>query len=237
MRGALVSLILALAITQVACGGEDSQLTTHVAPGFDRSAPHPISVFGVFRDGRMSTKTWDDFSPRLDVLGLEPCGAAYDVDFVSSQGALAQAIDEYARSYGLTDTLLASVGAAAKTDLILVFVVSGAIPSKHTSTEPPPQPRPAPSPGMGRGPRTSYSARAAERRELGALEISASLFSMKRHETVAAVTIRYTGRHEDDAIAQMNTKLKDLFASASCAGWDFAAHPVDADAVKALPED
>jgi hypothetical protein len=214
-----------------ACAGEDAQLTSHVAPDLARTAPLPISVLGVFRDGRMSTKAWDDFSPRLDALGLEPCAAVYDADFVISSGDLAAAIDEYTRSHGITDSLLTALGAAAKADLILVFVVSGALPSKHSDD----QPRPPPAPY--RAPRGAYSPRMAPRRDPGALEISASLFSTRRREAVAAVALQYTGRSENDAIAQMNAKLKDLFPAASCAGWDLAAHPIDADTVRRLPED
>src|ERR1700677_1591332 len=128
-----------------ACAGEDASLTARVTPEAQASAPHPISVFGVFRDGRMSTKGWDDFSPRLGVLGLEPCGALYDADLVTNDSVLVSAIDDYARNYGVTDSLLGAFGASAKADLIMVIVVSGALPAKHASSESP-QPRAAPGP-------------------------------------------------------------------------------------------
>jgi hypothetical protein len=218
-----------------ACAGEDAQLTVHVTPEAQAAAPHPISVFGVFRDGRMSSKGWDDFAPRLGVLGLEPCGAVYDADLVTNDSALVSAIDDYTRNYGITDSLLTAFGPSAKADLILVIVVSGAIPSKHASSESEP-PRAVPGP-MYRSPRASYAPRAAPRRDLGALEISASLFSTRLHATVAAVALRYTGRSENEAIAKIDAKLKDVFPQGSCAGWDLEGHPVDAATVRNLPED
>jgi hypothetical protein len=227
------STLFAAALTMLgACAGEDAQITAHVAPELERTAPHPIAVFGVFRDGRMNTKAWDDLSPKLDALGLEPCGAAYDADLVTSAGDLASAIDDYTRSYGVTDTLLAAVGAAAKSDLILVFVVSGTLP-KHGSSDAPPRSPPSPY----RAPRGAYSPRQGVRRDSAALEITASLFSTSRRAGVAAVSLRYTGRSENEAFAQMNAKLRDLFPAAACAGWDLAAHPLDPAAVRSLPED
>jgi hypothetical protein len=219
-------------VTLGACAGEDAQITAHVAPELAPGAPHAISVFGVFRDGRMNTKAWDDLSPKLGVLGLEPCGAVYDADLVTSAGDLASAIDDYTRNYGVTDSLLAALGPAAKSDLILVFTVSGALPSKHAASDAPPRPPPSPY----RSPRGSYS-RVAVRRDPGALEITATLYSTSVHGGVAAVSLRYTGASEPEAFARIDAKLKDLFPAASCAGWDLGAHPVDPSAVRSLPED
>jgi len=230
-RGGIVCAAALSAL--LACAGEDSQLTAHVAPELARAAPHPIAVFGVFRDGRMNTKAWDDLSSKLGVLGLEPCTAVYDADLVTSAGDLASAIDDYTRSYGVTDTLLGAIGAAAKSDLILVFAVSGALPSKHTASEDTPRPPPSPY----RAPRTSYAARAGPRRDPGALEVTATLYSTSLHAGVAAVTLRYTGTSENEAFAQLDAKLKDLFPAASCAGWDLGGHPLDPAAVRRLPED
>jgi hypothetical protein len=237
MRDLVGCTLLAASLNVLgACAGEDASLTAHVTPEAQASAPHPISVFGVFRDGRMSTKGWDDFSPRLGVLGLEPCGALYDADLVTNDSALVSAIDDYARNYGVTDTLLGAFGASAKADLLLVIVVSGALPSKHASSEPSPA-RAPPGPGMSRSSRGAYVPRAAPHHDTGALEISASLFSTRLHTAVAAVALRYTGSSENDAIAKIDAKLKDVFPHASCAGWDLETHPVDAATVRSLPED
>jgi hypothetical protein len=217
----------------VACAGDDAQLSAHVAPELGAWLPQPIAVFGVYRDGRMNTKAWDDVSTELDAVGLEPCGALYDTDNVTSNAELAAAVDDYTRQFGVSDALLAAFGPAAKADLVLVLVVSGAIPSKHSAPE---EPRPPPSPNMYRGQR-GYAPRPQPHHDRGALEITASLYSTSRHAAVAAVSLRYTGRSENEAFAQVNAKLKDLFPGAACGGWDLVAHPLDPSAVRSLPED
>jgi hypothetical protein len=230
MRARLDLLLVAVVTLLGGCASED-QFAVHLAPGFAAGAP--VSVFGVFRDGRMTTKGWEDIAPKLDVLGLEPCGAVYDLDLVSNDGALASAVDDYARNYGVTDALLGAFGPAAQADLVLVVVISGALP-KHSPSE---GRVPPPSAGMTRAPRTSLSARAAPRVDPGALEISASLFSVRKRETVGVVSMRYTGRSEDEAVTNLDAKLKAVFPGLSCAGWDLASHPVDAEAVRAMREE
>jgi hypothetical protein len=226
---ALASCAAAL-VALSACGGEDAQLIAHVAPDVAREAPSPMAVFGVYRDGRMSTRTWDEQSPRLGVLGLLPCTAVYDADFVTNAGELAMAVDDYTRSFGVSDSLLSAFGAAAQADLILVFVVSGAVPTRSAAPE---EPRPV----VMRTPRGAPPRGAMPHHDRGALEITASVFSTRRHAQVAAVSLRYTGRSENDAFAAVDAKLKELFPAASCAAWDLEKHPLDPTAVRGLPED
>jgi hypothetical protein len=233
-RSVALSFLVCVVVNVCACAGEETQFSTRVAVDMPRDLPLPISVFGVFRDGRMNTRTWDDFSPRLDALGLEPCAAIYDVDFVANDGALAAAIDDYTRRNGVSDSLLAAVGDAAKADLILTFVVSGSVSTRR----PPPEGRPRVAPsGMYRPPRGAYAPQPGPHREPVGLEINAALFSKSRHAVVAAVVLHYNGRSENDAIAMINAKLKDLFPTATCEGWDTVAHPIDADGVRRLPEE
>jgi hypothetical protein len=188
----------------------------------------------------MSTPAWDELSPKLTVtLGPssladpEPCPAAYSVDLVAENGALASAVDEYSRNYGVTEALLDRFAPAARGDLILLVVVAGAVRSKNHGTQP--RPQPAPGPGASRMRRTSSLAR-GPRADRGGFEVTASLFSPKEHAMVAAVTLHYTGPSEDSAFSKVISKWAELFPHTSCTGWDLQTHPVDADEVRALPE-
>jgi hypothetical protein len=220
-RASLSGVGLSMALAALGgCAGEDSDLTTYVAPTVASRVPHTFSVFGVFRDGRMSTPAWDELSPKLTVtLGPssladpEPCPAAYSVDLVAENGALASAVDEYSRNYGVTEALLDRFAPAARGDLILLVVVAGASRMRRTSS-------------LARGPRA----------DRGGFEVTASLFSPKEHAMVAAVTLHYTGPSEDSAFSKVISKWAELFPHTSCTGWDLQTHPVDADEVRALPE-
>jgi hypothetical protein len=215
------------------CAGEEADLTTSTSPVLVAKAPHSLSVFGVFRDGRVSTRAWDELWPKLTaILGPEPCPAAYSADLVTDAGALASAIDDYTRNYGITEPLLDQLAPAAKGDLVLVFVIAGAVRSKSHDGET--RPRPAPGPGASRMRRTAYYGRAP--RPDAALEITASLFSPKEHAMVGATSLRYGGTSEDQAIAKLVSRWTEVFPKTSCASWDFEGHPVEADTVRALPE-
>jgi hypothetical protein len=227
-RAGTVALLLS---TLAGCAGEDVELATFVTPGFPAGSPHTISVFGVFRDGRMNEHSWDELAPKLaSMLGPEPCPAAYGAELLTEDGALAAAIDDYSRNYGVTDPLLDELAKAAKGDLVLVLIIAGAVRTKHSEAE---RPRPAPGPGAARMRRTTYAR--APRADSG-FEVTASLFSPKQHEIVAALTLHYAGPSEDAAIAKIANRWAELFPRTTCETWDFQAHPVDADAVRALPE-
>ncbi len=231
-------LTLALLVSPAwGCGGQDLEVTTQVKTGGigHGPGPTPVAVFGVLRDGRMSSKAWDDISPKLAaVLGSEPCPALFGVDLEAGQGDLAQALDRYARNYGITDAVLDQVGPASQGDLLLALVVAGGTPKAH-----------APGSGSGpsaqgprpyRGQRGSIGARPRPRVDHAGLEMSALLFSKTRHEIVASVALRFSGQDINEAYAGLSGKLHELVPGAVCGGWDLASHPVDSDAVQNLPE-
>jgi hypothetical protein len=240
-RSPLFGLALSMAVASFGgCAGEDAEMTAYVAPAVTTEAPRTFSVFGVFRDGRMSTPAWDELAPKLTLmLGplalVEPdaCKAAYSADLLTESAELATAIDEYSKNYGVTEPLLDRLAPAAKGDLVLVFLVAGSVRSKgHDGSQ---RPRPAPGPGAVRMRRATTMARGT-RPDRGGFEVTATLFSPKEHAMVAAVTLHYNGTSEESAFSRVLTKWAQLFPHVSCAGWDWQAHPVDADTVRALPE-
>src|SRR5579871_3970318 len=98
----------------VGCGGEGEQFSTRLSPELASRAPHALSVFGAFRDGRMSVRAWDDIALKLvGMLGPEPCSALFGAELMTSEGGLASAIDDYTKNYGVSDALLAELAPAA----------------------------------------------------------------------------------------------------------------------------
>jgi hypothetical protein len=213
----------------VACG-EDSQLTVNYAPEFSEFAHHTVSVFGVFKDGRMDTEAWGGVAAGVsNLFGQGVCKPGFDPDLVANHPALSSAVDEYTRNYGVTDPLLNEFAASAKGDLILVLSVAGkppAIAHKVPATD-------APLP-MSRG----TGVRPDPDNPVGSrpIEASASLFSVTLHRTVASIVERYAGKNAELAVGNLEAKLKEALPVATCEGWDFNAHPVDDSRVHALPE-
>lgn len=238
-------LRLPLAMTLVAaaaCGSTDARFTSRFAPGF-AGAHHVVSVLGVYRDGQMSADAWNFVGPKISPsLGATTCEAAYAFALVSSNSVLSSAIDDYARSSGPTEALLEQLAPAAKGDLILVVTLAGKVPTRSIDAEPS---RPAPSTPMmgGRGGtggggggahgagimREGSQARAAP--GTNALQMSASLYSVREKRSVALVAMEYTGESADQAIAQFAGKLAEALPATKCAGWSWDAK-VDAEHIR-----
>lgn len=229
-------ILLALA---TGCGAEDSRFAVNYAPEFAPSTPHTVSIFGVFKDGRMDSEAWDDVAPRFsNLFGQRACNAAFGVDLVTNNPPLASAVDEYTRNYGVTDPLVDEFAASAKGDLILVLSIAGKPRSASTDGEPGPEP-PAPMNRRSGGARRGPPPPGDPHRPAGSsrpVEVSVSLFSVPLRRSVASVAERYAGKSGDEAIANLEEKLREGLSGAGCAGWDFDAHPVDASRVHELPE-
>jgi hypothetical protein len=229
----LPCFLLALA---AACGAED-RFTVNYAPEFAGSAPHGISIFGVFKDGRMDAEAWDDLAPRISSLFGHACGAAFGTELVTNNAQLASAVDEYTRNFGVADPLLSEFASSAKGDLILVLSIAGkpASPSTQPMVEAPP-PMSRGTGGARRGGSPSDPSGAAVAVSFRPVEVSASLFSVPLHRSIASVSERYAGKSLDEAISQLEGKLKEVLPVAHCEGWDFETHPIDDSRIHALPE-
>jgi hypothetical protein len=234
-RNATFSLLLALG---GACGGEDARFTVNYAPEFAGSSHHTVSLFGVFKDGRMDAEAWEDVAPGIsNLFGHSTCSAAFGTDLVTNNPSLASAVDEYTRNYGVTDALLNEFAASAKGDLILVVSIAGK--PRSPSTEPVIDTPPPMSRGTGAargGAPPSDPSGSAMAVSFRPVEVSASLFSVSLHRSVGSIAERYAGKSGDEAIAKLEDQVKDALPVARCEGWDFEAHPVDGARVHALPE-
>ena len=78
----------------------------------------------------MSADAWTTMASSVSPsLGANECAAGYSDALQSGNGDLLSAIDDYARSDGPTDDLLAQIAPAAKGDLIVVFTFAGQLPA------------------------------------------------------------------------------------------------------------
>jgi hypothetical protein len=231
--------LLAVAFAAVAaCGSTDASFTSRFASGF---APgrHVVSVFGAYKDGQMSADTWNLMGPRISPsLGAANCDAAYAFALVSTDHAVSSAIDDYTRSNGPTDDLLAQLAPAAKGDLIMVLTLAGRVRLRTSDVESPASLSGSPAiggGGPGGGARgggiTPSRPEPRTHRETEVLEMSASLFSVPLRRSVALVSMQYSGASADEAVAQFAAKLAQVLPSTTCAGWNWDAK-IDAEQIR-----
>jgi hypothetical protein len=226
------------------CGSQDGRVATKLASDF-APARRTISVLGVYKDGQMSSDAWVTMGPKLSPsLGAPECEGGYSDTLRTNSEALSSAIEDYARSNGPTDELLAQIAPAAKGDLIVVFTFAGKLPA--------PSPKPKDSvatnsgpPGVGQSaPRTTGGAGMGRRggrngqpmiapTDPNQLDISASIFSVAQGRSVGLVTMQYAGASVDDAMAKFAAQLADALPQARCQGWDWNAK-IDAEHLRQI---
>jgi hypothetical protein len=209
----------------LACDDGGGELTAKFAASF-APGPHTVSVLGVYQDGRMSLASWDDLAPYLvAALRSDHCAVGYD-SLATSGAPLAEAIDRFAREDGPTDELLTHLAPAAEGDLVLVLTFAGKLPTKardnaaaHATA--------APSGGGGRR-HGGHRVRGAPTAEGGAdsnrLDISASLFSVPQHRSVALIQMRYSGASIEDAMTKFTGKLTESLPDMKCVGWNWSVN-------------
>src|SRR4051794_37321988 len=115
---------IALALGAASCE-EGAQFNVKYAPGFAEGRT-TISVFGVFREGRMNPETWAQIGGPLSAsFGEARCDVAYGEALQRADPELFAALDEEARSNGITDELLARVARDAVGEVIMIVSVHG----------------------------------------------------------------------------------------------------------------
>ena len=221
--------VLALSFVTLACAEDAAQFSVKYAPDFAQG-DGAVSVFGVFRDGRLSPETWAEFGPALSPpLGRDLCESAYTTHFISTKPALASAIDAYTKENGVTDQLLEQFAAAAEGKTILALGVVGNPPAKSGhSTEGSAASAVRPRGGMrgmggGRrrpGPPPPDPKKSAPR---GEYQMFASFFSPRVHHSVATLSMTYSGPSLDDALGKFAERLRAVVSGSRCAGWRWQA--------------
>ncbi|MGH7439907.1 MAG: hypothetical protein ACRENE_29820 [Polyangiaceae bacterium] len=230
----------------LSCGASGSDFRVQFAPGF-APASHTVSVFGVYKDGQMSAEAWDALSPRMAYwLGAGACRAGYvDGAAGKSDAPLWSAVDDYSRSNGPTDDLLAEIAPAAQGDLVMVVTVAGKVPAQEKSNLSQDSPTPStsgatagPMGGMRGGGGASPGMHHDKMMPAGskdALDLAALLYSTSARKSVAEVSLEYTGHKLDDALSQFAAKLREALPGATCTGWTWAGK-VDVDRIRKLGE-
>jgi hypothetical protein len=214
---------VALLLAGAAAGCQSAaDFSVKYASGFE-PARHKVSVFGVFKDGRMSSEAWGGLAPRISAaLGGGPCDAGYGGAAFPPDAPVSAAIDEYVTSSGPTDDLLGQIAPAATGDLVLVLTVAGQLPLQKkisVQTAPPVYSK------RGR--------RSRDDRDPNALDVAAQLFSVEKGQSVAVVSLEYAGDSIDEAMTKFASQLGQLLPGAACAGWNAAAK-LDADRIRGL---
>jgi hypothetical protein len=212
-------LLLILAATSAACG--DNSFQAQHAPEFPRTPGAHVSVFGVYKDGRLAPEAWDPLRVHLAPLFSAPaCEAGYP-DIVTASGTpVLQAIDDYSRANGVTDELLDRLSSAAKGDFVLLVTETGRPGVKVDTSEPS---------SAGAGPATlraggPHGGRApAQTRkpipDASTFEVVGLLFSVHAHKTVGAIRMSYSGASFDDAMQGFFVRLGSELPGATCDGW------------------
>ena len=225
-----------------ACGDERAKFAVSYAPTFQKEAPK-ISVFGVFRDGRMNPEAWEDLTPRFrTVLHGDTCDAAIGNSLRVLNPPLFSATDNVARRAGISDELLEKFAPAAEGDEVLVIMVSGKPPGARDggetgfSTDQPGQQ------GMnsGRGGAGRRGGGQMVPRSYGIpsgrFEVNAWLYSKREKKSVFQQSLVYAGVSEADAFARFVEKLGESLPGAICAGWK-ADLGVDAHTIEDMKEE
>ncbi len=231
-----IAFALAVALALFACG--DASFDVRYAPAY--VPPRTVSVFGVFKDGRMNPDAWDTLGARLSApLGGGPCEIAVGPRLQQEAPSVVATLDDTTRASGVTDDVLAQFAAMAKADIIVLFTVAGQ-PPQPSSDGGAGATRADPSSNRfatgSRSRRGMGAPTAASRRaERGVFEVSASLYSVSRKESVGLVGMTYEGRSVDDAFQKFAAKLAAELPGARCLGWDFSV-PIDEEKLKNLAE-
>lgn len=94
--------------------------------------------------------------------------------------------------------------------------------------------------GGGRGMRgnrgaqsSSASAEQDEAKGRATYDISASLFSIRLHHSVALVAMSYSGPDIDTALQEFSEKVRSAIPNVTCVGWNLKAQ-IDSEQVRRL---
>ncbi|HEX4336181.1 MAG TPA: hypothetical protein VH062_09725 [Polyangiaceae bacterium] len=224
MSGLHSVALLSICLITVGCG---TDVTVNRTPAYVPGAV-TLSVFGVFKNGRMDPAAWDEWAPTIAAaVGSATCPAAFDDHMEKSVPALFSELDESTQQDGITDELLDRAAASARGDALLVIETFGGatLSRKRGSADATPAPPPAPtSPPAGRhrgrgGMRGAPAQSASPEPPRDALDVSVGVYSIREHEVTASVRLHTDGTASPDTLRELSAKLRETLHGARCAGW------------------
>ncbi len=219
MSLARTGLGISLALFLSACGEASARFDVKHEPDFPPSKP-TVSVFGVFRNGRLDAEVSGQVGPRLAAaLGQRSCGVAYGGVLSREDPEFTATLEEHAQTDGVTDELLEKVAPLAGGELILVLSMQGeakvrslSVAEINGNTGPQASMRGAPM-------RRAYVPSRMRGLSAPGLAVKATLYSVKQRRSVARVTMSYDGPTMDDAINRLAAELGQVLPGASCQPW------------------
>lgn len=240
----------AVALISVGCADAETQISIKYASDYVQPTS-ALSVFGVFENGRLSPESWQDIGPVLSSrISRTPCEAAWGANFLSANPSLTTAIDEYSKDEGVSDELIQRLEPLAKGDAILTLIVFNPHPDRDNAGNQKSRRSATPAPasvgggfgargggramrGFGRGPQPSASAAESDDSTRRGYQISASLYSIRRHHSVAVISMTVSGSNLETALQEFASKLHSAVPAVTCTGWNLSA-PIDAGRVREL---
>jgi hypothetical protein len=218
LRRLAVAALAPLAAASVGCG-DAPQFEARFPPSFPERT-RSVSVVGVYRDGRLDAEAWDRLG--LGAALPAPCPPAFGEPLRAADPEGFAALDEEARANGMSEELLARLGAKAKGEAMLLVTVHGrASGPTRVGSGPRGQRRNAPPPSRGshRGMAVPSGTPQDFASPRGDLEASAVFFSVPRHERLGGLTMKYSGADADAALAEFVKRLTEATEGATCGGW------------------
>lgn len=224
---------LALGTLSAGCGADAAFEVKYASDYSPPPARATVSMFGIYRDGRLSPESWAEYGGRLPAsLHGEGCDVAYTEALHASNPALFTSLDDYARANGVTDELFEQIAAKAKGDLVMMLQMYGRPPRTAGRRHPMPKGTLAQLGGMGGAASPGGGGAASQpipplpdKPEAGPLEISGVLYSVRLHHVVVQIRLTYRGASVDEAFQKFNEKLEASLPGASCRGWSWDAKP------------
>ena len=253
---------LAICLAAACATSVDGQPQFGVTGAADFSKGASISLFGIFRNGRLSPGSWAEFGSAISApFSQRACEAAYTEDLVNAKPELTSVVDDYTKENGVSDELLDRFAPLAKADMIMVIGMLGQPARVMTDAGAEKAAKPAraqSSPGqgsyggsgmgqgggrgLGRGGGGGFGGRrppqaSQERRkpERGVWEVSASFFSVRLHHSVGQVTMTYSGQDSEGALKAFVDKLGMEMPGVRCSGWDWSVG-IDSDSLRKMLE-
>jgi hypothetical protein len=215
---------IALALSAASCEGGTS-FSSKYAPGFTEEGHTSVSVLGVYHDGRMNPEMWNEIGPPLSAaLGERSCEVGFGTALQGEKPDIYTEIDDSTRADGITEEMLAKIAPAAEGEIVLVLSMHGRVDAGKKIEGESAMPTGIAQNGRGsrmRGPASPRMNRTGVSQ--AELAISATLFSVKKHRSLARLSMIYTGSDLEDAIAKFVARLGTVVPSSTCKGWKWSA--------------
>jgi hypothetical protein len=207
------------ALTLSACASLDAHFETMLPPDFPPEKG-TIALLGVFSEGHLDPAYWSRIAPEMATAFSTPaCDALYDKQLHEKDGDLFDTLSARARDEGVSNELIQTI--EARTDAPLIGFVYVEPPTKVARPQRRADSRlPVPPPGGRRGRRGMIAQRGAQpEAEDTALTMTFYVYSRAARDTVAQLSMRYTGQRPDDAPRMFLNRVATTFGELKCVGW------------------